>query len=220
MCNLSVQGQFQIPSDHPDSLKMYESVPVPIYSSNYMNQYKKFKRIIVKVYPYALYAADVLYQLEADSESINKKRKKKKFYKKAYQNLKEDFRYAFLDLYTSEGRMLMKLVHRETGMSVFDIAEKYRGKKNAVLFNTMGKIWDQDVKIEFDPVGVDKIAEHVIQDIESGIIDFKGNVVRIDKVQYNQNKKEHNKRIKENKKRRKHNKKLSRKGKEKHVVPI
>ena len=69
--SLSAQGQFQIPSDHPDSLKMYESVPVPIYSSNYMNQYKRFRRIIVKVYPYALYAADVLYQLESDSETIN-----------------------------------------------------------------------------------------------------------------------------------------------------
>jgi len=116
--------------------------------------------------------------------------------------------------------MLMKLVHRETGMSVFDIAEKYRGKKSAVLFNTMGKIWDQDVKIKFDASGVDKIAEHVIQDIESGIIDFKGNVVRIDKIQYKVNKKAYNKRVKDNKKRRKQNEKLCKKGKEKHVLPI
>ncbi len=207
-CFASSYGQIIIPSDHPDSLKMYESVPVPIYSKNYMNQYNRFKRIIVKVYPYALYASDVLYQLEEDSEEINKKRKKKKFYKQAYKGLKDDFKYVMLDLYTSEGKMLMKLVHRETGMSVYQIAEKYRGKKSATIFNAMGKIWDQDVKITFDPLGEDKIAEHVIQDIESGIIAFDDKVVTVDKELYKENQRAYKKRIKENKKRQKYNKKV------------
>lgn len=200
-------GQFLIPSEHPDSLKMYESDPVPIYSKDYMRQYNRYKRLIVKVYPYALYASDVLYQLEADSEDLTKQRKKKKFYKQAYQDLKTDFKYVFMDLYTSEGRMLMKLVHRETGMTVYEIAEKYRGKKSAALFNAMGKLWDQDVKIKYDPLGEDKIAEHVIQDIEAGIVPFDNKVIRVDKEQYRSNKKEHNRRIRENKKRRKKMKK-------------
>lgn len=204
----SSYGQIVIPSDHPDSLKLYESVPVPIYSKDYMNKYKRYRRIIVKVYPYALYASDVLYQLEADSEGINKKRKKKSFYKKAYKGLKQDFKFVLLDLYTSEGKMLMKLVHRETGMSVYQIAAKYRGKKSATIFNAMGKIWDQDVKITFDPLGTDKIAEHVIQDIESGIIDFDDKVVTVDKQMYKENQKAYRKRIRENKKRKKQNKKV------------
>jgi hypothetical protein len=194
-------GQFVIPSDHPDSLKLYESDPVPIYSKDYMKQYNRYKRMIVKVYPYALYASDVLYQLESDSEELTRKRKKKKFYKQAYKDLKEDFKFVFMDLYTSEGRMLMKLVHRETGMTVYEIANKYRGKKSATVFNAMGKIWDQDVKIKFDPGGEDKIAEHVIQDIESGIVKFDHSVVRVDKEQYQLNKKEHKKKVRESKKR-------------------
>jgi hypothetical protein len=206
-------SQIVIPSDHPDSLKMYESNVVPIYSKDYMRQYKRYKRIIVKVYPYALYASDVLYELEADSEEINKKRKKKKFYKKAYKSLKEDFKYVFLDLYTSEGKMLMKLVHRETGMSIHDIARKYRGQKSATVFNVMGKIWDQDTKVHFDPEGEDKIAEHVIQDIESGVIPFKDSVVRVDKDQYKENQKAYKKRVKENKKRIKENRKQCKKKK-------
>lgn len=199
-------GQFIIPTED-DSLKMYESDPVPIYSKDYMRQYNRFKRIIVKVYPYALYASDVLYQLESDAENLARERKKKKFYKQAYKDLKTDFKYVFMDLYTSEGRMLMKLVHRETGMTVYEIAEKYRGKKNAAVFNAMGKIWDQDVKIKYDPIGTDKIAEHVIQDIESGLVPFDSKVVRVDRDQYKQNKKDHDRRIKENKKRRKQLKK-------------
>jgi hypothetical protein len=209
LCGLtfSVNGQITLPSDHPDSLMAYESNAVPIYTKDYLNQYRKYKRIIVKVYPYALYASDVLYELEEDSEQLEKKRKKKKFYKKAYQNLKEDFKYVFLELYTSEGKMLMKLVHRETGMTVYDIASKYRGKDNATLFSVMGKIWDQDVKIKFDPQGEDKIAEHVIKDIEAGIIPFKQGVVRVDKECYKENQKAHKKRVRENKKRIKENRK-------------
>lgn len=200
-------GQLVNPIDQLDSLKMYESDPVPIYTKDYMRKYKHYKRLILKVYPYALYASDVLYQLEADSEEIIKKRKKKKFYKSAYKDLKMDFKFVFLELYTSEGQMLMKLVHRETGMTVYEIAESYRGKQNAAVFNVMGKMWDQDVRTKWDPTGKDVVGEHVIQDIESGKINFSSKVVRIDKTQYKKNKKQHKKRLRDNKKRRKQMKK-------------
>lgn len=200
-------GSFAQLVDPLDSLKMYESDPVPIYSKDYMRKYNHFKRLILKVYPYALYASDVLYQLEADSEEIIRKRKKKSFYKSAYKGLKTDFKYVFLELFTSEGNMLMKLVHRETGMTVYDIADKYKGRKSATVFNLMGKIWDQDVKSKFDPQGEDKIAEHVIQDIESGVISLNNKVIRVGKEQYKHNRKVHKKRLRDNKKRRKQNKK-------------
>ncbi|MEX1003442.1 MAG: DUF4294 domain-containing protein [Crocinitomicaceae bacterium] len=202
MFGVSSYAQTDIASDHPDSLRMYVSDPVPVYTKAYMNQYRRYKRIIVKVYPYALYAADVLYELEEDAEEINKRRKKKRLYKDTYKDLKSDFKYFVLDLYTSEGRMLMKLVHRETGMTVFEIAEKYRGKGSAFVFETMGKIWDQDVNVKYDPIKTDKIAEHVIQDIESGIISFNKKVDRIEKEEYKTVKQERKKRIRKNKKQR------------------
>lgn len=190
-----------------DSLKMYESDPVPVYDKIYMRKYNHYKRLILKVYPYALYASDVLYQLEAESEEIAKDRKKKQFYKSAYKDLKGDFKYVFLGLYTSEGRMLMKLVHRETGMTVHDIASKYRGNGQATVFNVMGKMWDQDVKIKWEAQGEDKVGEHVIQDIESGKITFDSNVVRVSQDQYKENKKAHRKRQRENRKNRRKNSK-------------
>ena len=190
-----------------DSLKMYESEPVPVFDKHYMRKYNHYKRLILKVYPYALYASDVLYQLEAESEEITKNRKKKKFYKSAYKELKGDFKYVFLELYTSEGRMLMKLVHRETGMTVHEIASKYRGNGQATVFNIMGKMWDQDVKIKWDANNEDKVGEHVIQDIESGKITFNSEVVKVDKQQYKENKRARKKRLRENRKKRRRNKK-------------
>lgn len=190
---------------HPDdSLKEYESAAVSVYSDDYLKKYNRFKRIIVKVYPYALHAADVIDEIDQNAESINRRRKKNKFYRQSYHDLKEEFKYFILDLYTSEGQMLMKLIHRETGMTVYDISNKYRGRQKAEMFNLMAKIWDQDLHVKFEPdSGDDKIAETVIQDIQSGLIEFNDEIVTIDKPAYKEKKADAKKARKKAKKRRK-----------------
>ncbi|MBI3135528.1 MAG: DUF4294 domain-containing protein [Bacteroidetes bacterium] len=167
-----------------DSMPEYSSAPVAVYTKDYMRQYNMLKRTIVKVYPYALYAADILDQITNNVAAIEKRRKQNQYLKDSYQNLKDEFKYVFYELYTSEGIMLMKLVHRETGLTVYQIAEAYRGKKNAEIFEMMGKLWDQDIKIQFDPLGTDKIAEHVIRDIQSGVVPFNNEVIILDKQEY------------------------------------
>lgn len=190
------------PSDQ-DSLKQYESEAIPVYTDDYMRKYNRFKRIIVKVYPYALHAADIIDEIDQNAESIERRRKKNRFYRQSYHELKDEFKYFILDLYTSEGRMLMKLIHRETGMTVYDISNKYRGKQKANLFNLMAKIWDQDLQVTFDPnSGDDKIAEHVIRDIQSGLVDFDDKIVTIDKITYKEEKKKERKAKRERKKKR------------------
>jgi len=190
---------------HPDdSLKEYESAAVSVYTDDYLKKYNRFKRIIVKVYPYALHAADVIDEIDQNAESINRRRKKNKFYRQSYYDLKEEFKYFILDLYTSEGQMLMKLIHRETGMTVYDISNKYRGRQKAEMFNLMAKIWDQDLHVKFEPdYGDDKIAETVIQDIQSGLIEFNDEIVTIDKLAYKEKKADAKKARKKAKKRRK-----------------
>ncbi len=203
-------GQIEIWPE--DSLKEYEGNVVPIYTADYMKKYNRMKRLVVKVYPYALYAADVIDNIDSNAEKIDKRRKQNKFYRQAYQGLKDDFKYFILDLYTSEGKMLMKLIHRETGMTVYDISNKYRGKSKAEMFNLMAKIWDQDLTIQYDPTTEDdKIVEHVIRDIQSGTIAFDDAVVTVDKITFKEQRKIEKKQIKANKKKRRERKKMNRK---------
>ncbi len=121
-------------------------------------------------------------------------------------------------MYQSEGRWLMKLVHRETGLTVYEIAEKYRGKQNADIFMLMGKLWSQDLSATFDSEGEDKIAEHVIRDIESGIIEFDATVEITTKeeykegmVEYRTNKQEFRKKVRQNKREERKNSRLEKK---------
>ncbi len=195
-----------------DSLKEYEGEIVPVYTKEYLNRYNRMKRLVVKVYPYALYAADVIDQVDHNAEKIEKRRKKNRFYKEAYKHLKNDFKYFILDLYTSEGRMLMKLIHRETGMTVYDISSKYRGETKANMFNTMAKMWDQDLHITFEPnIGDDRIVEQVIKDIQAGIVEFDDEIVSIDRLTYKEGKKADKERKKKSAKKYKHIRKQKRK---------
>jgi fructose-specific phosphotransferase system component IIB len=170
-------GQTDLPVAAADSIKEYFGTPVPIYDDAYMNEYRTSKRLVQKVYPYALYAADLLAEIDSSDDNLEKRRQINKFYKESYKNLKEDFRFFVLDLYTDEGIMLMKLVHRESGMTIYDAAEKYRGKANAEVFLLLGKVFGQDIKVTYDSTGPDKITEHVIRDVYAGIIpiDFAAN---------------------------------------------
>jgi len=60
-----------------DSLKEYYGKAIPVYTKDYLRKYNRMKRIVVKVYPYALYAADIIDEIEQNAASINKRRKKK-----------------------------------------------------------------------------------------------------------------------------------------------
>lgn len=180
---LSFAGVAQIPQP-TDSLPLYGSGEIDVYPKAYMHQYNQLKKVIVKVYPYALHAADVLDEINNNMAAIEKRRQQNKYTKDAYKDLRDEFKYAFLELYTSEGIMLMKLVHRETGLTVYEIAERYRGKDNAEMFELMGKLWNQNLKIKYDPTGVDKIAEHVIRDIQSGLIPFSDDPLILNKEEF------------------------------------
>lgn len=194
----------QVETEPQDSLKEYFGAEVAIYDQDYMNTYNRLKRIIVKVYPYALYAADIIDEIDANAENIERRRKKNAFYRDEYKLLKQDFRYFILDLYMSEGQMLMKLIHRETGMTVYDISSKYQSKQKAEVFNIMAKLWDQDLEAKFDTLNRnDRIAEHVIRDIQSGLIPFDNEVVTIDKLQYKTKQKEQKEWKRQNQKRNK-----------------
>lgn len=181
----SVAGFSQVTSTDPDSLKQYEGPVIMVYTKEYLSLYNRMKKMVVKVYPYALHAADIIDEINMNSASIERRRKLNAYYKDSYKNLKENFKYFILDLYTSEGEMLMKLIHRETGMTVYDISSKYRGKKNAEMFNMMAKIWDQNLHVKFDPTnGNDKVAEQVIQDIQAGLVPFKDEIITVTKLEY------------------------------------
>ena len=193
-----------------DTLPQFVGSTVVVHDKEFIRQYRLLKPRVVKVYPYALFAADLLDQMNNDLARIEKRRKRNKFCKKSYQTLKEEFKYVLLDMYTSEGKVLMKLISRETGMTVHEIITKYRGRKDAAMFNLMGKMFEQDIKTVYNPKK-EYVIEAILRDIKSGKIKFDDTVIKVGKTEYKDKKKQSKNKSKANHKKAKALKKQKRK---------
>jgi hypothetical protein len=132
---------------------------------------KKYNRTVYKmkrIYPLALHAKQLFSDYEKDVVSLDKKRQIKKYGKTAYEKLMDDFEYIIRDMYVSDGQLLVKLIHRETGMTVFDILKKYRGGLQATYYQSVGFFFDQNIKTTYNPEGEDWLIELVAKEIEAG----------------------------------------------------
>lgn len=128
------------------------------------NRYALLKRRVFKVYPFALIAKDKLNEIKAGLDSIPKRRKKKKYTKAVAKFVKEEYADKLKKLSMSDGKVLVKLIYRETNISTYDIVKEYRGVFNAIFWQTMAKIWDNNLKTTYDPVNIreDMLIEHII----------------------------------------------------------
>jgi len=185
---------------------------------NFDSKYKRQLRLLKRTYPMALKAKSLIDEYEKDLAEMDKKRHKKKYGKEAHADLKDEFIFNIRDLYNTEGELLMKLVYRETGMTVNEIIKKYRGGFQNTFYTGIAKLWGQNLNSTYDPFGDDWITEVVIQDIESGRISFNKEMDKMDKAAYKESMSEYRqdgKRIKKEYKKRKKEKRKAKKSKKK-----
>ena len=151
---------------------------------DFNRKYKSQLHLLKRTYPMAIKAKSLIDEYEADLADISKKRNQKKYGKKAHADLKDEFLFNIKDLYNSEGDLLMKLVHRETGMTVNEIVKKYRGGMQNGIYSGIALLFGQDINATYDATGVDWVTEVVINDIESGRISFDTKMIKMNKSDY------------------------------------
>lgn len=164
-----------------------QQIPEMRADKNFDRKYRQQLRLLRRTYPMALKAKELIDEYEADLAGITKKRKQKKYGREAHRDLKEEFIYNIKDLYRSEGDLLMKLVHRETGMTVHQIIEKYKSELSSDVYSGMAKIWGHDLNDTYDPNDPDSddwVTELVIQDIQAGRVSFDLEMKKMSKEDY------------------------------------
>ena len=131
---------------------------------NERTKYYILKRRVVKVYPFALSAKEKLMSIQNGLDSITKRRHKKRYTKEVAKWVKEEYADRLKDLTMSEGKILVKLIYRETNTTSYEILKSYRGRFNAFFWQTMAKFWDNNLKTEYDPVNnrEDMLIEHIL----------------------------------------------------------
>ena len=125
----------------------------------------KLKRRVLKVYPFAIETKQKVDSLNYELNKIGKKRKQRKHIKAVTKLVKKQYTKALKNLTMKEGRILIKLIYRETGISTYDLLREYRGWWNTTMWQTFARMYDLNLKTSFDPINVredmfiDKIIE-------------------------------------------------------------
>lgn len=126
--------------------------------------YRKLKKRTLKVYPYAKLASHKLDSIYDDLEGISKKRKRRKYIKAVENWIKTDLTQDLKKLTRWEGRILSKLIYRETQISTYQIVKELKGGFHAFIWQGMAKIYDNNLKTTYQPLvdKEDKMIEHII----------------------------------------------------------
>lgn len=134
------------------------------FKTNYDRRYYYwFRKKTFKAYPYAKLAAERVEVLNERIENIKSKRKKKIYTKRIQKYLEGEFTDQLKKLTRTEGRILIKLIHRQTGNTAFDLVKDLRSGWKAFWYNSTANLFKLSLKEEYDPVNVEE--DYLIEDI-------------------------------------------------------
>lgn len=126
-------------------------------------RYIILRRKTLKVYPYAKLAAERLEALQERLETLTKKREKKKYAKVIQKYIEDEFSAELKKLTKTEGQILVKLIHRQTGKTAFELIKELRSGWKAFWYNNTASLFDISLKREFVPIDVEE--DYLIEDI-------------------------------------------------------
>lgn len=120
---------------------------------------------VSNAYPYAKLAAERLLQLNDQLSVIRSKRKRKKHIKKMQKFMENEFTEELKKMTRTEGRILIKLIHRQTGLTTFDLIKEYRSGWKAFWYNTTASMFKLSLKSEYHPEyePLDFLIEDILQ---------------------------------------------------------
>jgi hypothetical protein len=121
------------------------------------------RRRVFKVYPYAKLTSEKLLYINETLAKLKTEKEKKKFLKIAENFLQEEFEPRLKKLSRKDGQILVKLIHRQTGTSTFDLIKEYKSGWKAFWSNSTARVFDINLKEEYKPF--DEIEDFYIESI-------------------------------------------------------
>lgn len=119
---------------------------------------------VYKVYPYAKVASDRLTTLNRNIDKLKSDKEKKKYLKLVESYMENEFTDQLKKLSRKQGQILVKLIHRQTGYSTFNLIKEYKSGWKAFWSNNTAKLFDIDLKTEYHPyeVNEDFLIEYIL----------------------------------------------------------
>ena len=149
-----------------------ETVPVVTHfefrTAKQREMWTRTKYNVKKVYPYAIMAAAKLREYDLALANIEDERLRKSFIKKCEEDLRGQFEEELKALTVSQGKILMKLIDRESGRTTYDVVKQLRGAFQAAMWQTVARIFGHNMKTEYSTSVEDIMIERAVKLVEAG----------------------------------------------------
>ena len=143
-----------------------------INHKKYARQQKRNHRLeynVRKALPYAKIAAAKINEIETQLANVHSKREREQIIKEEYKQLMKTFKKPLMSLTVTQGKILVRLVYRETHNSSFHHIKEYKGGVNAYFWQSLALLFGNNLKADYEPEGRDREIEEIVRKMEKGL---------------------------------------------------
>ena len=142
------------------------SKPGPPGMRERIEKWTRLRNAVYVTYPYAKRAGAVMNDINAKIEKMKEKDDRKAYIKSREKELRKEFTDPLTNLSVYQGKVLMKLINRQTGNNCYEIIKEYKGGVTARLYQTVAFFFSTSLKQPYDAQGEDKEIESIVLEVE------------------------------------------------------
>lgn len=132
----------------------------------YWAEWTRLRNAVYVTYPYAKAAGKIMNEVNGMLVNVSDKKERKKIIKSREKELKKEFADKLTNLSVYQGKVLMKLIYRETGNNCYHLIHEYKGGFTAGFWQTVAILFGSNLKQNYDPVEKDQAIEIIVKDVE------------------------------------------------------
>ncbi len=129
----------------------------------------RLKNDVYVVYPYAIAAAAVFKDINDNLDKLDGRRDRKRYLKSIDKNLDHTFKEPLKNLSIDQGHVLIKLINRQTGQNCYSIIKELKGGFSAILWQSVGVLFNNNLARDYDPEDRDKDVEMIVKELEASM---------------------------------------------------
>lgn len=152
-----------------DTMEAKTLITVDVYGRFNAKAYEKWTRLrnaVYVTYPYARRAGAVLNDINAKLVGVTDQAKRKEIIKSREKDLRKEFTEPLTNLSIYQGKVLMKLINRETGNNCYEIIKEYKGGLTARFYQTVAFFFNSSLKQPYDAAGDDADIERIVHEVQ------------------------------------------------------
>ncbi|MDD3036491.1 DUF4294 domain-containing protein [Bacteroides sp.] len=185
ICSLRVQAQkqqsingYRVPMCiyQGDTIPWVQLRPVYIFrplkfkNDKEQMEYNRLVRNVKKVYPISKEINKAIIETYEYLQTLPTEKARQKHIKRVEKGLKEQYTAQMKKLSFAQGKLLIKLVDRQSNQTSFELVKAFMGPFKAGFYQTFASLFGASLKKEYDPLGEDKLTEQIVLMVESGQI--------------------------------------------------